>query len=432
MARQRKGDQSLRGRTLYIPSMSVEGTEAMAAALRSIGIQAEMSPESDERTLELGGRYTSGDECYPERVTLGNFLKVIESEDFKPEKTAFMLATAGGPCRFGQYTPYLKKVLKDLGHEDVPVWAPTSSNGYGGVDEYDSGFIRLAWWGLVCADILRKLTLKTRPYEREKGETDDTHRACLDALCRVLEDPTRRGRDKFNDILKVMENIRDRFRAVPATWNRNRLLIGIVGEIFCRLDEFSNDYMVRRIEEQGGEVFLSDISEWIWYTNAEHKKRLISSGGRFSLGLLEEWIKQSVQKRDEKKLYRIFGSDFKGYEEPEDIEQILEYSSRYLPPSGCLGEMVLNVGGAIYFYHKGADGVVDISPFTCMNGIVCEAVYPNVSRDHDNFPVRNFYFDGTQTDIETDVGIFLELARTYRSRKRVARIFPQYFHDSTR
>ena len=28
--------------------------------------------------------------------------------------------------------------------------------------------------------------------------------------------------------------------------------------------------------------------------------------------------------------------------------------------------LVLNVGKTIYLYHKGADGVVDISPFTCL------------------------------------------------------------------
>ena len=80
--------------------------------------------------------------------------------------------------------------------------------------------------------------------------------------------------------------------------------------------------------------------------------------------------------------------------------------------------MVLSSGKAIYLYHKGADGIIDISPFTCMNGIVTEAVYPVVQRDHDNIPIRTFYFDGTQGDLERDVGIFLELARTYSGARR--------------
>ena len=81
-------------------------------------------------------------------------------------------------------------------------------------------------------------------------------------------------------------------------------------------------------------------------------------------------------------------------------------------------------GKAIYLYEKGVDGIVDISPFTCMNGIVSEAVYPRVSTDHENMPIRNFYFDGTQTDLENDLGIFMELVRNYhrkKTRKRIRR-----------
>ena len=86
--------------------MSYEGSAAFAAAFRSIGIDAVPSPDSDERTVALGARYTSGDECYPEIVTLGNFLKVLE--DYGPDKVAFFMPTATGPCRFGQYAPISK------------------------------------------------------------------------------------------------------------------------------------------------------------------------------------------------------------------------------------------------------------------------------------------------------------------------------------
>jgi predicted nucleotide-binding protein (sugar kinase/HSP70/actin superfamily) len=71
----------------------------------------------------------------------------------------------------------------------------------------------------------------------------------------------------------------------------------------------------------------------------------------------------------------------------------------------------------VYLYHKGADGIIDISPFTCMNGIICEAIYPKVSKDHENIPIRNFYFDGIAVDLDRDIGIFIELARNYQRRK---------------
>ena len=99
-----------------------------------------------------------------------------------------------------------------------------------------------------------------------------------------------------------------------------------------------------------------------------------------------------------------------GYESRTSVREVLELSYPYLPYDGALGERVLSTGGAIYLHGKGADGIVDVSPFTCMNGIVTEAIYPAVSRDLDGMPIRTFYFDDTQSDMDRDIGIFLELA----------------------
>ncbi len=106
------------------------------------------------------------------------------------------------------------------------------------------------------------------------------------------------------------------------------------------------------------------------------------------------------------------------------MQVILDFAEPYLPASGVNGEMVVNVGKAVYFARKGLDGVIDISPFSCMNGIVGEAIYPKVSRDNAGIPIRNFYFDGTQSDLERDLGIFVELAKSYQSNKPWPRQLP--------
>jgi len=409
--------KSLEGRTLYIPQMNYAGSRALAAVLRSIGVDATVSPDSDARTLELGGRYTSGDECYPEIVTLGNFLKVTRMEGFKPEETAFFMATAGGPCRFGQYSGFIEKVMRDLGYGDAMMFSLSSSDGYEGIKEQGNELTRVAWWAVVSSDILQKMLLKTRPYEINKGDTDTVFKEGIDKLCSVIEQKIPR-KEKFATIIETLIEVRDRFRQVPIKFNPEFPLIGVVGEIFCRLNCFSNENLVLKIEEFGGEVWLSDITEWIWYTNNEQIKKLRKAGKRFSKSMLAAKIKTSIQRRDEHKLLEPFEEDLKGYEEPEDIEIMLDYSEPYLPcPPGAGGEMVLNVGRAIYLYEKGADGIVDISPFTCMNGIVSEALYPHISKTHENIPIRSFYFDGTQSDLDRDVGIFIELARNYKRKK---------------
>ena len=110
-----------------------------------------------------------------------------------------------------------------------------------------------------------------------------------------------------------------------------------------------------------------------------------------------------------------------------DIREVSEAAWPYLPADGALGEMVLSVGKAIYVYKKGADGVIDIAPFTCMNGVVSEAVYPAVSAAHDDMPIRTFFFDKANTHLDRDLEIFLDLARAYQKRKRYPRVYPHVF-----
>jgi hypothetical protein len=49
-----------------------------------------------------------------------------------------------------------------------------------------------------------------------------------------------------------------------------------------------------------------------------------------------------------------------------------------------------------------------------------------MSRDLDGIPIRVFYFDGAQTDLDQDIGVYMELARTYQRRKKHQRRFPPY------
>ena len=94
---------NLDGRTLWLTRMPYGGSRMLAAAFRSIGIDAQVVPDEDSRTLELGGKYTSGDECYPQRIVLGDYMRLLQDDGRDSKKTAFLLPTANGPCRFGQY-----------------------------------------------------------------------------------------------------------------------------------------------------------------------------------------------------------------------------------------------------------------------------------------------------------------------------------------
>lgn len=409
---------SLRDRKIYIPRMTYSAARCAVAALSSIGIEAEVMPESDLESLEIGSRYTNGDECLPQRVTLGDIIKLVTSPGFDPSKSAIFWATSTGPCRFGQYLCLMRNVLDSLGYEDLMVVSLSSSDGYQGAEEIAKELMVVGWYGIMASDILRKLLLRMRPYELEKGMTDEVYEKALDRVCDALSKKGLGIRARHLEVKKALLDCKRMFSEIPKDLSQDRLLIGVVGEIFCRLHRFSNQDLIRKIEEYGGEAWLAGVAEWVLYTNVEQQNRLRQRGKRFSWEMLKAKIKDSIQMWQEHSLYSLFEEEFKGREEPENVRILLEYARPYLPPEGALGEMVLSVGGSIYLAKKGVDGIADISPFTCMNGIVSESVYPAVIRDLGGIPIRMFYFDGKPMDLDRDVAIFMELAKTYRKKRK--------------
>jgi predicted nucleotide-binding protein (sugar kinase/HSP70/actin superfamily) len=268
------------------------------------------------------------------------------------------------------------------------------------------------------ADLQRKAMLRVRPYETEPGAADAAYEAGLTESCAVLERPDQSPKQMLRSLRDVMERSAARFLRIPRR-SEERIVVGVIGEIFCRLNTFSNEDLVRELERQGGEAWIADIGEWVYYTNLEQRRKWIPyDGQRLSLRMASAWLKDRMQHADEHHLGEPLHPLFVGREEPKQISVLTDLAEPYLPAEGVYGEMVMNTGKAVYLWSKGCDGIVDISPFTCMNGIVSEAIYPKLSRDHGGIPIRIFYFDGTQSHLDRDLGIFLELARGYRAKKR--------------
>ncbi|MBI5864403.1 MAG: hypothetical protein HZB38_07840 [Planctomycetes bacterium] len=399
----------------------------IAASFRAIGLEAVMTPDSNGETLELGALHSGGEECLPHKITLGDFLRVCRQPDFDPKKSAFFMPRAPGPCRFGQYAPYLRQTLNELGFHDVAIVSPNSRDSYDDLGEHAGDLMRIGWLGVVVSDLATRFLLKTRPYETHAGDSEAAFQESVADAADVLGRRDLRNKARVKALVESVHRMRDRFRAVPARYARGRPLIGLVGEIYCRLNTFSNEDAARRVERLGGECWLSDMSEWVWYTNWGQESECVRDRGRLNLDYLKLFLKNRVQHSYEKALLAPVLADLKGYEEPQDIRVLLRASQPYLPAAGALGEMTLSVGKAIYLHEKGADGIIDISPFTCMNGIVSEAVYPAVSADHDQLPIRSLYFDKVNTHIDRDLEIFLDLARAYQRRKHRTRVYPDYF-----
>jgi predicted nucleotide-binding protein (sugar kinase/HSP70/actin superfamily) len=280
--------------------------------------------------------------------------------------------------------------------------SPNCEDGYVGLGHVAMPFLRTAWRAAVAGDLVEKLLLMIRPYEVKPGEADQAYQRSITTLSEILEHaPLSPGR-QLRALCDGLSACRNRFRAIDVQRRDGRPLIGIVGEIFCRLNAFSNQNLIRRLEAYGAEAWLAGFGEWVWYANAEEQRVLKLQGRGLSWNAWRARLRNHFQRRDEEALREPFAADFAPRPEPE-IAEVLHAARPYLPAEGAVGEMVLNVGNVPCFARRGVDGVIDISPFTCMNGVVSEAIYPRVSKDLGGLPIRSLYFDGSTADADLDL-----------------------------
>jgi predicted CoA-substrate-specific enzyme activase len=394
-------------RKIYLPPMA-DHALALVAAFEACGAEAEVLPDSDEETLELGRRLTSGKECYPLILTTGDLAKMLARPDFDRNKSAFFMPSGDGPCRFGQYHRFHRLVLDELGYPDVPVYSPDQSETmYQEIGMVGEDFDRIAWRGIVAIDLLEKKLLETRPYERVKGSAEELYRYFLQKVYQTLRD---RG-----DLEATLREARRAFEDLRLTANGGRPVVGVVGEIYVRSNRFANENAVREIEALGGQVWMPPIGEWLLYVNFTAKRRA-RTFKRYR-HLLQILIKEHFQHKDERRLVKIFEGSIKNLHEPP-IPETLALAQSYLHDS-FEGEAILSIGKSRDFVRKGVSGLVNIMPFTCMPGTVVNSLFARFRKEHDNIPFLNLAFDGQeQTHTLTRLEAFMYQVRQFMKRRR--------------
>ncbi|NTW65039.1 MAG: CoA protein activase, partial [Nitrospirae bacterium] len=383
---------SLKNRVVYIPPMT-DHTYALAAAFERCGVYAEVLPESDRETVELGMKYVSGKECYPCALTTGDMLKKAFSRGFDASRSAFFMPGGSGPCRFGQYNVFHRMVLESVGMADVPILAPNQDVGlYASLEMVRDDFALTAWKGIVAVDLLTKCLHEARPYEQQKGSSDEVYRHHLERLARSLSG--RNGR--LEDTLKAAKKD---FEALPKTDGR-KPLIGIIGEIYVRNNRFSNEDLVRQVEVLGGEASLATFGEWIYYLNAMSIRR--HRKGKEFVAAAKDALKNHLQTRIEKHCSIPFKKYLRTLHEPS-TRHILELAGPYIPDT-FEGEAVVSIGKSVDLARQGVSGIINAMPFGCMPSTIAAGAMQIVKKEYD-IPFITIPYDGTESSTN---GMLLE------------------------
>ncbi|MBI5099445.1 MAG: CoA protein activase [Nitrospirae bacterium] len=390
---------SLKRRVVYIPMMS-DHAFGLAAAFEACGLEAEVMKAPDVETVTIGRRFVSGKECYPCAITTGDMVKKALSAGFDPDRAAFFMPSGAGPCRFGQYNVFHRLVLDEAGFPEVPIFSPNQDESlYTVLGMVGKDFSKQVWKGVIAIELLMKCLHETRPYEVNKGETDDLYQGYLKKISGALKSGNGSMTELFNDMRRSFSEIKKKEDKKP--------LIGVIGEIFVRHNKFANEDIIRKIEALGGEVWLAPVEEWLYYVNyTALRQSIVNLRNSFTQKLAEDLLRTVIARHVQKKTEHKYSKPFEGFlrtlKEPSTTE-ILKNASPYLHDS-FEGEAVLSMGKAVDFVNKGASGIISAMPFGCMPGTIVSALLKGL-RQNESIPCLSVAYDGVET---TCSGIQLE------------------------
>jgi len=349
-----------------------------ASLIKSLGGDVIIPPFTNKRTLSLGTKHSPEAICLPYKLILGNFIEAIESG-----ADMVVMLSSPGICRLGEYGKSIKSALNDLGYNPK----------YMDIDLYKGKFSEM----YKC---LVQTTGVKDPIKLVKGLNVALRKVfVLDRLENVLsyhrarEIKSGQAEKAFNKGVKWVydaENLKELKKAevkakreikkVDIDEDRDVLHVDLTGEIFMVLDPFSNQNLERELGKLG----------------VQTRRSLTISG----------WLKDAI-------IPKFF---VKG---DTHVQRAFKFASPYLMRD-IGGDAIESVSDVAYANSRGTDGIIHISPFTCMPEIMSQNIFPSM-RENCQIPILALIMDEQtgRAGFVTRLEAFVDLMRR-RKRKQEA------------
>ncbi len=343
---------------LILPAMGHYGTPLLARAFAKAGIRAEALPPADEEVLKLGRGNSTCKECLPLQITVGSLLHYLQHRP-SGEVTAFFMASADGPCRFGQYHVFSKRILAKHRIPDVAVLSLSSTNSYGGLGDR---FTLAAWRAIVIGDILEEIraTIMAAARDREQGL------ALLDREFQAIHATIDRG---WSTIARQLSRSARALATIELERPYHEIpKISLIGEIYVRHDPIALQRLIERLAARGFSVRTAPNSEWLKYVDW-----LIREGieGEVTLGFR---VRHQVKTYFDRKIrQRLAPCGLFHCDDDHGVEKAIAAGSRFISPN-LTCEAILTVGSALHEILEPACGIISIGPFGCMPSRVAESI----------------------------------------------------------
>lgn len=350
---------------------------AWSAALRIIGCEPFVEPYTSKKALSLGTKHAPEAICLPYKLILGNFIEAIEGgTDY------VAMITSPGCCRLGEYGKCIANALTDLGYEAkyLELQLYDGLKGMYNFLKEASGkndpllFARAIFIAILKVFILDKLETKLSYYRAREVKPGTAERHYNKAL-KIID-----SYDTVLGIKKAERLIEEEMNKVEINPNKEVLNVDITGEIYLVNDEFSNQNIEKELGRMGVQV---------------RRSLTVSS-----------FLKDAI-------IPKIFR---KG-------ETHLQRADRLAKPylmRDIGGDALECVSDVAYANERGIDGIIHISPFTCMPEIMSQNIFPAM-RENCDIPILPLIMDEQtgRAGYITRIEAFVDLMRRRKRKQKM-------------
>ncbi len=357
--------------------------------------------------IDTGLKHMHNDMCYPAICMVGQQLYALTSGDYDPENVALIQFQTGGGCRASNYIWLLRRALKNMGMEHVPVL----SVSFNKVEKH-SGFkltpamLLKAMIAILYGDMLMLLANRTRPYEVHAGDTDALIEIWKD---RVTQQFRRNrgllGKGLTNNLASMVAD----FDNIPRDESRNCTKVGIVGEIYVKYSPFGNDGLEAFLASQGCECNVPGVLAFFqsMFANAEVDHALY--GGSSTSGIFFKTVGKLVALFEKK--IRVALTPHPFYPMPTPFSRLREIGEEVIGCGVKMGEGWLLPAEIVELIESGYSNIICAQPFGCLpNHIIGKGVIRTIRDMHPEANICPLDYDASSSRVNRENRIKLMLA----------------------
>ncbi len=373
---------------------------------RSYGYKIEILRSRGKQIIEKGLEHIHNDMCYPLICIAGQQLSALASGEYDPDKSALIMFQTGGGCRASNYIWLLRKALRSMGMEQVPVISLSLNRmeRSGGFKVYPMMLVKTLV-AIIYGDLLMLLRNQVRPYEKVKGETERTLRRWSERLT----DEFRKNKGLFGRAFK------DNLRAIAADFNaipcemRKKHKVGIVGEIYVKYSPLGNNGLEEFLDSENCEYMVPGVLGFFqfMFDNRLTDQRLY---GGSRLGACAAALGACAARRIEKTFMDVL-AEFPRFTAPSSFEHIKALGDKVIGREVKMGEGWLLPAEASELIEKGYKNIICVQPFGCLpNHIVGKGTARTLKRLYPEANICPIDYDPGASGVNQENRIKLMLA----------------------